>query len=494
MNRRDFLRLAGLASAGLVVAACGPVYDQLADTSTAGQPLPTHGLPALSRSAYLGLNRATFGPTLLERVRVAEIGLAAFIEEQLAYESINDDAINWRLKKFETLNLKANELFEYGNKLFDDLDTTVTIKELRQATITRQVYSQRQLYEVMVEFWSDHFNISVDKSDCWFLKTVDDREVIRKHAMGNFRDLVQASAHSPAMLMYLDNQSNDKSHPNENYARELMELHTLSVDGGYTQQDVMELARCLTGWTVKENFWRGEFEFNAEMHDDGTKTVLGNTITPNGQAEAEGLIDSLALHPATARFIATKLARRFIADEPPAELIDKAIAAFLNTRGDIKSVLGVILLNGLPLAQPKYKRPQNFIASALRQLNASVDTGGRAGQPTYPLLDFVGRMGQLPFGWPTPDGYPDVAPRWLGNLMPRWQFALALARNEIDGVHLETLPTDADDLATLLTGAPLEPTARDQLLSNLRTAGADDETLPQILTAGLIASPTFQWR
>jgi uncharacterized protein (DUF1800 family) len=493
MNRREFLRLASLASAGLALAACGPVYDQLA-TQAVGQGQPTTGWPKLNPADYLGLNRLTFGPTRAERARVVEIGLVAFIEEQLAHETINDDALNWRLKKFETLNLKANELFEYGNKLFDDLDTSVTVKELRQATLTRQVYSQRQLYEVMVEFWGDHFNISVDKGDCWFLKTVDDREVIRKHALGNFRDLVQASAHSPAMLMYLDNQSNDKSHPNENYARELMELHTLSVDGGYTQQDVMELARCLTGWTIKENFWRGEFEFKADMHDDGTKTVLGQKIEPNGQAEAESVIDSLATHPATARFIATKLARRFIADEPPAELIEKATSTFLNTQGDIKSVLRVILLDGLSDAQPKYKRPQNFVASALRQLNASVDTGGRSGQPTYPLLDFVGRMGQLPFGWPTPDGYPDVAPRWLGNLMPRWQFALALAQNEIDGVSIETLPQDTDELSTLLIGTPLETTLRDELLNNLMSEGADDETLPHILTAGLIASPAFQWR
>ena len=235
MNRREFLRLAGLASASTAIAACSPVYDQLAAGNVAQVGKP----PVLHTSDFVGLNRVTFGPTVGERARAAEIGLAEYIEEQLAFEGINDEALNWRLRKFETLNLTANELFEYGNKLFDDLDKTVVVNELRQATLTRQVYSQRQLYEVMVEFWGDHFNISVDKGDCWFLKTVDDREMIRKHTLGNFKELVMASAHSPAMLVYLDNQSNEKSHPNENYARELMELHTLSVNGGYTQQVVM---------------------------------------------------------------------------------------------------------------------------------------------------------------------------------------------------------------------------------------------------------------
>ncbi len=490
MNRREFLRLAGLASASTAIAACSPVYDQLAAGNVAQVGKP----PVLHTSDFVGLNRVTFGPTVGERARAAEIGLAAFIEEQLAFEGINDEALNWRLRKFETLNLTANELFEYGNKLFDDLDKTVVVNELRQATLTRQVYSQRQLYEVMVEFWGDHFNISVDKGDCWFLKTVDDREMIRKHTLGNFKELVMASAHSPAMLVYLDNQSNEKSHPNENYARELMELHTLSVNGGYTQQDVMELARCLTGWAVKENFWRGEFEFKAEMHDEGSKTVLGVVIEPEGQREAERVIETLATHPATARFIATKLARRFVSDEPPAKLVEKAADTFISTQGDIKSVLRVILLDGLALAEPKYKRPQNFVVSALRQLNASVDIGGRSGKPAYPLLDFVGRMGQLPFGWPTPDGYPDVATRWLGNLMPRWQFALAVARNEIEGVNVESLPIDSDELARLLLGAPLEAAARDDLIHTLVGAGANDETLPQILTAGLVASHAFQWR
>jgi uncharacterized protein (DUF1800 family) len=385
------------------------------------------------------------------------------------------------------------------------VDKVPVPSELRQATLVRQVYSPRQLYEIMVEFWSDHFNISVDKGDCWYLKTVDDREVIRKHALGNFHDLLSASAHSPAMLVYLDNQANDKSHPNENYAREVMELHTLSVQGGYSQKDVMELARCLTGWTVKQNFWLGEFEFNKDLHDEGTKTVLGESVAPNGEAEAESVIDVLAHHPSTAHFIATKLARRFVADDPPADLVEKAASKFIETQGDIKAVLRVILLDGLPLAQPKYKRPVNYVVSAMRMLNAKYGDGKGFSKPNRPVIEALSRMGQPIFGWPTPDGFPDVAARWQGNLMPRWQFALALARNELDGVSLD-IPAllkaakvnepaqGVDQLSTLLLGAPLDATARDDLLASLKAKGADDDSLARIVTAGLLASPAFQWR
>ena len=221
------------------------------------------------------MNRLTFGPRVEERARFAEIGLQAYIEEQLNYASINDLTCNLQLSTFNTLKMAANELEGISNQLFDGYDREIIPNELRQATLMRQIYSKRQLYEIMVEFWSDHFNIFIEKGNGFYLKTVDDREVIRKHALGSFRDLVWASAHSPAMMIYLDNQANEKSHPNENYARELMELHTLGVDGGYTQKDVMELARCLTGWNVKEHFWLGDFVFKEDLHDTGEKNVLG---------------------------------------------------------------------------------------------------------------------------------------------------------------------------------------------------------------------------
>ncbi len=493
LSRRNFLRLAGLVAAGATLSACAPVSARLA-----GDPKPLAGWPPLAGGDFRALNRVTFGPRVEERLRVAEVGLNEWIEEQLAYEAIDDQSLRWRLQIFETLDLSATELADWSAGLFDDVDQQSVPRELAQATLIRQVYSRRQLYEIMVEFWSDHFNISVEKGDCWFLKTVDDREVIRPHALGKFRDLLWASVHSPAMLVYLDNQVNHKGAPNENYARELMELHTLGVYGGYTQQDVQELARCLTGWSVKEAFWRGDFTFNAGQHDAGAKTVLGLIVNPDGQSEAEQVVEMLAAHPSAARFLATKLARRFIADEPPPELVEKASTAFIQNDGDLRAVLRVILFDGLASAQPKFKRPVNAVASALRMLNATTD-GGDA------LYDYLARMGQAHFRWPTPDGYPDRSSAWRSHLMPRWQFALALARNEIKGtvinpaelVRASGAATPAeivDPLSALLLGAPLPAPTRDDLVASLYSAGAGDADLPAIVAAGLIASPAFQWR
>ena len=294
-----------------------------------------------------------------------------------------------------------------------------------------------------------------------------------------------------------------------------MELHTLGVDGGYSQRDVMELARCLTGWTVKEHFWRGQFTFDQDAHDRGSKTVLGLEIGNEGQAEAEAVLELLAAHPSTARFISAKLARRFLSDAPPEDIVARAAAVFMETKGDIRAVLRVILLTDLgglvagddalgqyrPLGsrlQPKYKRPVNFIVSALRMLNAETDGAD-------PLQDYLLRMGQAYFGWPMPDGYPDRGEPWQGSLMPRWQFAFGLVRNEIAGTQVDlqelaavsgaaALADSADQLASLLLGAPLDPGVRDGLLADIRSAGAADDEAAQLMAGGLLASPAFQWR
>jgi uncharacterized protein (DUF1800 family) len=493
LSRRDFLKLGALVSASAAISSCAPAYAYRKLTGD----LPTVPWTALSASDFLALNRLTFGPRVEERARFVVIGLQAWIEEQLDFESINDFDCEIQLTPFKTLKMDANELEGISNQLFDGYDRESIPNELRQATLIRQIYSKRQLHEIMVEFWSDHFNIFIEKGNGFYLKTVDDREVIRKHAFGSFRDLVWASAHSPAMMVYLDNQANEKGHPNENYARELMELHTLGVDGGYTQQDVMELARCLTGWNVKEHFWLGDFVFKKDLHDTGSKKVLNMPIAYSGITEAEQVIEMLVTHPSAARFISTKLARWFIADDPPQEIIEKAVKTFLSTQGDIKSVLRVILLDGLILAQPKYKRPANFVLSALRMLNAETDAAA--------LHEHLLRMGQLYFNWPTPDGYPDRSESWQGNLMPRWQFAFALIRNEIKNTehNLNTLldvsstgilEDDVDSLTSLLLGAPINRLARNEIIDSVRGVGATDEEILQIIAAGIIASPAFQWR
>jgi len=499
LSRRDFLKLASLLSASAALNACAPAVRRLTND------LPAVPWSPLSAADFTALNRITFGARVDERARLAEIGLANYIEEQLDFETINDLALDLQLSNFDTLKMAANEIEAITNQLFDGYDRERPINELRQATFLRQLYSKRQLYEVMVEFWSDHFNIFIEKEPCFYLKTVDDRDVIRKHALGNFRDLVWASAHSPAMLTYLDNQANVKGTPNENYARELMELHTLGVDGGYTQNDVMQLARCLTGWSVKEHFWLGDFVFKEEQHEPGEKNVLGLAIQESGdalsgskgQSEAEQVIEHLALHRSTAKFICTKLARRFIADEPPQEIIEKAAQTFLATKGDIKSILRVILLDGLAFVQPKYKRPLNFVLSALRMLN--VETDGVA------LQDHLSQMGQLAFNLPTPDGYPDRSDAWQGSLMPRWQFAFGLIRNELpktkhnlnallDVSSTGSLHTDVDSLTSLLLGSSLDRLTRDGMIDTVHSAGATPEETLQIIAASLIASPAFQWR
>ena len=493
MNRRDFLKLTGLVATSAALASCNPTLFQ----RVAGRPALTAWGP-LNPTDFRALNRLTFGARAEERARFAQIGLQGWVEEQLAYESVDDFACNLRLKSFETLNMKAHELVDFSDKILDDVDMQTVPAELRQATLVRQVYSRRQLFEGMAEFWSDHFNIATVKGEGYYLKTVDDREVIRKHALGSFRDLLWASAHSPAMLTYLDNQVNRKGAPNENYARELIELHTLGVNGGYSQQDVMELARCLTGWAVKEHFWTGDFTFDDGIHDTGAKHVLGRRIPPGGQSEAESVLEVIAKHPSTAQLIAAKLARRFLADPPPAQIVARAAKVFLGTNGDIRATLRVILLDGLSLAGARYRRPVNFVAASLRMLNAETD-GGPAVQ------EYLLRMGQRPFGWPTPDGYPDHDAAWQGNLLPRWQFAFALVRGELDGTSVDlgslrqiagakTLPETMDAAASLLLGAPLAPAQRNQWIAAAQSAGASEDETVAVLLGGILASPAFQWR
>jgi uncharacterized protein (DUF1800 family) len=492
LSRRDFLKLGALVFSSAALTSCAPVYRRIAGD------LPALPWAPLDELDFLALQRMTFGPRVEERLRFTEIGLQAWIEEQLAFESIDDFGCEIQLAPFKTLGMDANELEALSNQLFENYDRQTVPDQLRQATLLRQVYSKRQLYEVMAEFWNDHFNIYIEKGNCFYLKSVDDREVARKHAMGSFRDLVWASAHSPAMLVYLDNQANHKGAPNENYARELMELHTLGVNGGYTQGDVMELARCLTGWNVKDHFWLGDFVFKEDLHDSGAKKVLGMVIPDTGQGEVERVIENLVTHPSTAQFIAAKLARRFIADEPPQEVIEKAARTFLQTKGDIQAVLRVVLLDGLSSTQPKYKRPVNYVISALRMLNARTD-GGPA------LQEYLLRMGQSYFNWPTPDGYPDRSAAWQGNLLPRWQYAFELIREEIKGTKTglkelvdvspaKNLQDEVDAVASLLLGASLTPVARDELIDSIQSAGADEAETLQIVTAGLLASPAFQWR
>jgi len=498
ITRRDFLKILGGLAVGSA-AGCSPLARYLP-----GENPGLFSSNSPSRWDWLILNRLTFGPRPSEKQRLIEIGLKNFVEEQLHPAGLADKKSDLLLSRFDVLDLSADALRNRADKLFDNYDENLVLDDFRQATLLRQVYSQRQLQEIMVEFWTDHFNISVQKGDCWFLKIVDDRDVIRKHALGNFRDLLGASAHSPAMLVYLDNQENHKDSPNENYARELLELHSLGVNGGYTQDDVMALARCLTGWRVKEHFWRGEITFKEDAHSEGSKIVLGKTITPSGKGEIDQVLDLLVKHPATAKTISHKLARRFLADDPSVDLVNQATEVFLNTGGDIRAVLRVILLDGLPeifksRTPVKYKRPLNFLISALRQTGADTD-GGPA------LQTYLKRMGQSLYDWPTPDGYPDSAAAWQGNLLPRWHFALDLVQNQIKGTHfdLESSLQDApgddpftflDGMSKSLLGGSLPSSTQAELLTILdQTFQENPNQAVEVSIASMLASPSFQWR
>src|SRR5205807_606565 len=418
--------------------------------------------------------------------------------------------------------------------------------ELQMSRILRAVYSERQLQEVMVDFWTNHFNVFAGKgADRWLLISYD-RDTIRPNTLGKFYDLLLADAKSPAMLFYLDNfqsvspnaqlppllpnaaqnplralrmsnnpqqqkQQQQRRGINENYARELMELHTLGVDGGYTQKDVQEVARCFTGWTIiaprgagsaaqgvmngpMADMLRtkaGTFIFRPAVHDNGEKMVLGHKISAGG-GEKDGLmvLDILAHHPATAKFIATKLVRHFVSDDPPPALVDRVAQTFLKTDGDIREVLKAIFssaeFNSAAAYRAKVKRPFELAISAVRTLGADTNGGPQFHQ-------WIARMGQPLYGFITPNGYSDVAENWVntGALLERMNFALALASNRIPGTRVDlsrfvsdmggAKSVDRDKLldrfVTLIVGGEISAQTRETLLKQLN----DQISLPAAL-------------
>ncbi len=489
MKRRDFLKAAS-ALAAWAASSQWQAHLHLANAGALalrpdGEGAAPNALP--SKEAWLVANRLMFGPRPEDAAHIEQIGTDAFIEEQLAHTAIDDSAFNTRLaaqtQLQDTLTLSANDLYESHRppELHQDL---------AQATLLRAAYSRRQLFEVVVDFWTNHFNIFFNKNGCPYLKPVDDRAAMRPYALGKFRDLLGASAHSPAMMAYLDNNTNKKRKPNENYGRELMELHTLGVDGGYTQQDVLEVARAFTGWTyvplASGAANAGEFSFTANQHDEAAKIVLGTALPANGGSQdAEKVMDLLASHANCATFISTKLARRFVADTPPASVVQTGAQAFAQSKGDIKATLGAIL-HSTEFKQSfgqKMKRPLEYIVSALRATLAESNCG-------TPVHDFLELMGQPLFQWNAPNGYPDVRGAWGGAsvLLARWNFATALAANAMTGttLSLADLNKGVDALAAQLLGLALP--------AEVKTALAPFEADPSALMALLIASPQFQMR
>ena len=503
-SRRHFLQAGSAASVGALAVGCEKIEVPAAlriGPRTITMPEGPFATPSGKDIDLVShaLNRLTFGsrPQDYQRVRklgaTEEAAFAAFLDQQFMPERLDDPNCENAIRRFEVLQEPLGELFEYQEKHL--LDALV------RSTVLRAVFSERQLYEVMVNFWSDHFNIDPSKGDAKWLKVADDRDVIRAHALGKFPDMLRASALSPAMLWYLDGRVNKKASasdkPNENYARELMELHTLGVHGGYTQQDVMEVARCLTGWTVQETHRSklnlGSVEFQPLLHDRGEKIVLGHVIPaipkkakPGeierlGRAELDTVLGIVGLHPSTAKFIATKLCQRFIADEPPADAVSAVAEKFIASGGNIPATLRALFATDafLTTRGNKLKRPFHYIVSALRATQATTDAGSA-------IQDYLLRMGHAPFHYPTPDGYPEKAAPWLGTLLWRWNFAVALTKNElgnetkIDAEKLNASFKSEEGLMAHLLGRA--PTADEVTAS--KESGA---TL-----ALMLAAPSFQ--
>ena len=408
------------------------------------------------------------------------------------------------------------------------------IEELSAARIVRATESERQLNEVLVDFWMNHFNVFAGKGLDRVFTTSFERDVIRPRIWGRFEDLLLATAKSPAMLFYLDNAQStaDEAHRparpipfrrefavllgmrggagnpnrssgglNENYARELLELHTLGVDGGYTQKDVTELARVLTGWSIGRPEQGSGFVFRAPLHDIGTKTVLGTPFPPGGGIEeGESMIRILARHPSTARHIAFQLCRRFVADDPPKALVDRVAKRFLETGGDLRETVRAVVTSE-EFFDPQYyrakvKSPFEYVISALRAVGASPEDA-------LPIARQLAQMGEPLYLCQPPTGYSDTAEAWVntGALVARLNFALQLASNTLPGTFADLkglVPAESaadpkesvDAVSCALVGGELSPETRKVLKERIGAASANS-TLPVI--AGLIlGSPEFQ--
>jgi uncharacterized protein (DUF1800 family) len=467
-------------------------------------------VPTDERAVLHALSRLTFGPRPGDAARVKSMGLGAWIELQLVPSRIDDSALTARLAQFETLGLDSHTIVtEYagpamqerrqrqlaqskngttnpemlpgsqlpapGSRQMTDAmrkDREV-IADLEQAKLLRAVYSERQLEEVLVDFWFNHFNVFAGKGATRNYVGEYEREAIRPFVFGSFRDMLEATAKSPAMLFYLDNwqsatpgaqatprrpRSAAGATParaarprgiNENYARELMELHTLGVDGGYTQKDIIEVARAFTGWTIRPRQGSG-FLFASPMHDNGEKKVLGHVIKAGGGV-SDGLqvLDILAAHPATAHFIALKLATRFVSDSPPPALVERAAARFTATRGNLREVVRTIITSPEFFAPETYrakvKTPLEFVASAVRTTGADV-------RNALPLARELRDQGMPLYFCQPPTGYDDTASTWVssGALVSRMNFAVKLGENTLPGVRLPS----ADKQLAVTIGSP----------------------------------------
>jgi uncharacterized protein (DUF1800 family) len=514
-------------------------------------------LPADDKAIAHVVNRIGYGPRAGDVARVRVTGLQRYIDQQLHPERIADAGMSARLSGLTTVVMSSRQIADQFEKPQLELrraqrqqavaatgnqDQPIQptpemrqranqmVFELSEQKLLRAIYSERQLQEVLADFWFNHFNVDARKGRDRFMLTDYEREAIRPHVLDRFRNLLEATAKSPAMLFYLDNwMSADPNGPhidprngarppgpgpwrgrpffppmpavqnqqaqarraprglNENYGRELMELHTLGVDGGYTQKDVTEVARAFTGWTIENPREGAHYRFEPRIHDPGEKIVLGHRIKAGGgESDGEQVLDILARHPSTARFIATKLVRRFVSDAPPVSLVDRAAARFRDTDGDLREVMRTILTSTEFLSPDAYrtkvKTPFEFLVSAMRATGADV-------QDATPLVRAMQQLGMPMYSCQPPTGYKDTADAWVntGALVNRMNVALALASNRMRGITVDSPQSPVDgpqSAATILSGDVSEAT-----LATISKA----TTAPQ-MTALTLGAPEFQRR
>ena len=566
--------LAWIARAGFVALAAG-CAQQLQTIGGGSSPVvPITGMAPVASELNADeqvshvLGRLTFGPRPGDRDRVREVGVSQWMERQLHPETIPDTAMESMLRLFTVHDssvmalvrtnppqnifinkLRAQRGVAAGDQFAMTAEDSAAYKAIQDRTnslynevsasrVLRAQLSDRQLLEVMTDFWENHFSVFAGKMPTRFTLLEYDRDLIRPRALGKFRDLLGAVAKSPAMLFYLDNfQSaadslhltvnefaqwkksgvrptpHRKNGPNENYGRELMELHTLGVDGGYSQQDVINVARALTGWTIDKAGEGGGFIFRPGAHDAEEKTVLGHRI-PAGRGidDGEEVLDIVARHPATARFIALKIARRLVADTPSAALVTRAAATFRRTDGDIREVVRTIITSPEFFSRSAYrakvKTPFEYVVSMRRVLDALPDTTPRTAQA-------IARLGQPLWGKLTPNGWPDSGDQWVntGAILDRVNFAAQMGSGRFPDAPIEIWPGwrelslatfdhQVDGVIRYVLGGQASPDTRGILVSGrnpLAPAGSAANPLvarPSLrdLLGLALGSPEFQRR
>jgi uncharacterized protein (DUF1800 family) len=450
------------------------------------------------------LDRLGYGERPGDLARIRQMGLEKWIQQQLHPETISDKAAEDRLAEYRTIALSATVLEneyprpnvaakrmgvtedEYNKRMKElrnppqgmrppeDRSPQVILAELSMAKLTRAIYSDRQLQEQLADFWFNHFNIYANKDQEIYLAGSFERDAIRPYMFGKFRDMLGATAHHPAMLVYLDNWlSADPAaverakHPtpdqkrawkdlpaignkrglNENYGRELMELHTLGVDGGYSQQDVIQVAKCFTGWTVRDPNAKPDFVFDPRIHDAEPKTVLGKKIKAGGEKDGEKVLDLLVAQKATANHISYELAERFVSDTPPPALVARMSKSFQKSKGDLRETVRVMIYSpefwSRSAYRAKIKTPFELVASAARALGADVDS-------PKGLVGWVSQIGEPLYQYIAPTGYKDDAATWVntGALLNRLNFAMTLAGNRLRGSSVDLPSRMGTDVGT----------------------------------------------